>query len=53
MRFKKSDSRPNYPVTRQGMNSLFKLHPLECQVTIFPYFYSVPNSSIPGSEYRI
>lgn len=37
IRFEKSDLRPRHPVARKGMNRLFKLHALECQVASF-YF---------------
>ena len=49
MRFKKSDSRPHYPVTRQGMNSLFKLHPLECQVASFYFKPTLSVRPVPES----
>ena len=37
IRFEKSDLGPRHPAVRQGMNRLFKLHALECQVASF-YF---------------
>ncbi len=37
IRFEKSDLRSRHPAVRQGMNRLFKLYALECQVASF-YF---------------